>query len=490
MASLNSQLKERENKLYTSKADFHLEYMKNHSASPYIDPLSRRIADQITKHELQVLGIKPIESHSKKFFTIPEKPEKSLIIPPAPEPVHQKMPSKGEIKITVSKPNPTCPTYPASSVLNPNDLKIIEEQTIQQEFKRKETQDMIVNLETLNAFKEELNRDYPELGLNNSGDGSSFHTNELKELEEACKELCSEKSENKLKENCEGFSNLTEIPSRVKTEPQEDEKKDGKNLGKVQKTEKEPQILSQFKLKTEAKVANSCDFFKNKPELTPGHSKFLSIQNDLPTNDFLNLQNSFAKASFLHSFQESVKQSVPRVHVDLLSCKATPIYFNMQVPKDSKVITDNGIGPADSLRYLILNETQSPTKPELNDTYSKNVAWMKKKNERAKKMRESLDLKEMEKCTFYPFGKKKKRKFKRKMFESQFISLTPRVSVDLKDSKDFTFSTIKPKKKDIVTYVGLSPACTKIGYKEGCDVEKVIEKAVPLVDYKKINSLT
>lgn len=484
MASLNSQLKERENKLYTTKADFHLEYMKNHTAVPFIDPLSRRIADLITKRELEVLGIKPSESHTRKFFTIPEKQEKSLIIPPAPEPVHQKVPSKAEIKITVTKSIPTCPLSPFP---NPPDLKATDDQALQQESNRKQTQEMIVNLETLNAFKEELHRDYPELGLNNSGEGSSFHTNELKELEEACKELCSEKSENKLKENCEGFSNLTEIQSRVKTEPPEEDKKNEGNLESGPKSDSEG--LGQFKLRPEARENKSCNLFKNNSELTPGQSKFLSVQNDLPTNDFFNLQSSFVKASFLHSLQESVKQSVPRVHVDLLSCKATPIYFNTHVPSDSKVIMDNGIGPADSLRFLILNETHSPEKPEPKDTYSKNLVWMKKKNDRAKKMRESLDLKEMAKCTFYPFGKKKKRRGKKKMFESQFISLTPRVSVDLKDSKDFTFSTVKPLKKNVVTYVGLSPACTKIGYKEGCDVEKVIEKAVPLVDYKKVNSL-
>lgn len=477
MATTNHQIKDREIKLYSSKADIHSEFMKNHTASPYIDPLSRKIADLITKRELEVLGIKPTESHSKKFFTIPPKQEIPLILPTQPKPEIENKPNKPEIKITVSTP-----LYPMSPVLNPADIQVIDDQAKLLEYKRQKTQESLVNLETLKAFKEELNRDYPELGLNNSAEGSSFHTNELNELEEACKEFCSEKSEIKGKEQCEGFLNLTEIASRVKTEPQENEKKiDEKNL------KSEIKEFDNFRVNIEANQIKSPNFLSNKVELTPGQSKFLSVHSELPTKDFFNLQNSFVKASFLHSLQEPVKTSVPRVHVDLLTCKATPIYFNMQVGKDAKVKMENGIGPVDSLRYLILNETQSPEKIEVNDTYSKNMSWLNKKNEKAKRMRESLDLREMEKCTFNPFGKKSRKKKISNFFESKFISFTPRASVDFKDT---SFSSIKSRPKNLISYVGLSPSLSKIGYREGCDMGKMIEKALPLVDYKKINSLT
>ena len=484
MATLNHQIKDRELKLYSSKADIHLEYMKDHTASPYIDPVSRKIADLITRRELEVLGIKPTESHSKKFFKIPPKVEKPLVLQTPPEPEFQNKPVKPDFKITVSSSTPLNAIFP---VFNPTDLKVLDDQAKLLEYKRKKTQESLVNLETLKAFKDELHRDYPELGLNNSAEGSSFHTNELNELEEACKEFCSEKSEIKGKEQCEGFSNLTEIASRVKTEPQEYEKKTEEIQEKAFKDEVKE--FENFRLGSEENDIKSPTFLRSKMELSPGQSKFLSVHSELPTKDFYNLQNSFAKASFLHCLQEPVKTSVPRVHVDLLTCKTTPIYFNMQVGKDAKVKMENGIGPVDSLRFLILNETQSPEKIEPSDTYSKNMSWLTKKNERAKRMRESLDMREMEKCTFHPFGKKKTKKRKRvsNFFESKFISFTPKASVDLRDT---SFSSIKSTPRNLVTYVGLSPALSKIGYREGCDIGKMIEKALPLVDYKKINSLT
>lgn len=497
MEELGYQLKHRDHKLYSSKAEFYSESLKSFCSTPKIDPLSRRIAEIITQRELEVLGIKPTETTSRKYFQLPARTVKPIVFPPIPRKVEefkQEEPPKPEIQITVTELEKPKKQF---LILSPVDLNPVHEQVCKKEENRRQTEEMITNLENLEAFKEELHRDYPELGLNNSMDGSSFHTNELKELEEACKDSYSEKFEQKnmvkenFKENKEIFPNLTEIVSPVRTEPNETNKVSENDLNQAPQESSKPSIAIHSQTKSlsiivhrppELKEIPEPSVISKKFEATPSNSKFLSLHSDLPTKDFLNLHNSYMKASFLHSPQDSISSHVPRCHVDLSTCKTTPIYFNVRIGKECKVKLENGIGQADTLRYLILNEKPAVPKPEAKDTYSKNMKWLRQKTERARKMRESLDLSELEKCTFHPFTPKRRHE----TFDFGNISFTPRSSVDL---KNISLSSIKTKPANLVNYVGLSPAMTRIGYSEGCNVSKMIEKARPMVDYKKINSL-
>ena len=499
MEDLGHQLKHRDYKLYSTKAEFRSEFLKNFSSAPTIDPLSRRIADIITQRELEVLGIKVNGPVTKKYFQLPVKAVKPAGFPENTQKVEdpkQEEPQKPEIQITVTELEKPIKQF---LILSPQDLSSVHDQASSKEQNRKQTQEMISNLENLEAFKEELHRDYPELGLNNSGDGSSFHTNELNELEEACKDLNSEKSEKKqgvkenLKDSGEIFPNLTEIMSPVRTEPNETPKISERSLKPTQISSKSSKPSKKLHGQTkslsislnrhsELKQAPERNSISRKFEATPSSSKFLSIQSDLPTKDFLNLHNSYMRASFLHSPQDSISSHVPRCHIDLTTCKTTPIYSNLRIKKDFKIKQDNGIGQADTLRYLILSEKPALAAPEATDTYSKNIKWLRQKTERVQRLRESLDLSELKKCTFQPFTPKAKHE----SFDLGSISFTPRSSIDL---KNVSLSSIKAKPTNLISYVGLSPAISKVSYSEGCDVNKMIVKARPMVDYKKINDL-
>lgn len=518
MEDLDQQLKHRDYKLYSTKAEFRSEFLKTFSSGPKIDPLSRRIAEIITQRELEVLGIKPTESVSKKYFQLPVKALKPIgftEITQKFEEIKQEEVKKPEIQITVSELEKPKKQF---LVMSPADLNSVHDQACNKEQNRKQTQEMISNLENLEAFKEELHRDYPELGLNNSGDGSSFHTNELNELEEACKDLNSEKSEKKnvvkenLKDSGETFPNLTDIVSPVRTEPNETQKTSEHEINKPAQLSPRPsnQLHGQTKSlsislnrPSEQKELADPSSISRKFEFTPSNSKFLSLQNDLPTKDFQNLHNSYMKASFLHSPQDSISSHVPRCHVNLTTCKTTPIYFNLRVKKDFKVLQDTGIGQADTLRYLILTEKPATPIPEATDTYSKNLKWLHQKTERVKRLRESLDLSELKKCTFHPFTPRRRHD----TIDLGHKSFTPRSSIDLKSvsissiktkrtsqtiQTKQTTQTTQPKQSkqiNLISYVGLSPALTQVGYSEGCNVSKMIEKSLPMVDYKKVNDL-
>ena len=197
------------------------------TGTPKIDPLSKKIAELVTQRELQALGIRP---------TAPILKKPTHVIP-KPQPPSKPSASKAPVKVSTENPqeallNPfsdqngeissphisAIPYNEASEKINrekiqdgsnplnsESNINEYEQHVVSEDTKeerptgrnRKKSEDMQNNVENLARFQEELQREYPELGLNNSIEGSSFHTNELNELEEACKELSSEHHDTK-----------------------------------------------------------------------------------------------------------------------------------------------------------------------------------------------------------------------------------------------------------------------------------------------------
>jgi hypothetical protein len=496
-----SQLKQRADKLYCSRVESQWESLKEVSSVPKIDKLSRKVAELVTQKELEVLGIKPSESPSKKpLYSIsnletPLKSTKKTGLQPSQDIPRQSTPEmKSEVKVVVSSLNPlgkaellNTAEVPASSLEEPKDqqqdpsLKPEESGEKAQESPEKHVE-MLNNLEHIEAFKEELHRDYPELGLNNSVEGSSFHTNELHELEEACKEMNAEKSDARLaghskglhpskeeKQELEKLSNMTDHGSLKVNDPQ---------LLRVPSLSSSKDLDVRGQGFTDStKNDRSHPFHRNRSDGFIGHSKTFSLTSE---NKDFNLQNSYLKASFLHSVQENVSKAVPRCHVNLATNKVSPIYFNVRVAKDSRVKNPNGLGPADCLRKLLLKNDEVTPVDDSSDIYARTSRWLKNREDKRKKIKEDQISLDLQNCTFDPFYKKKHARTNSEPFIKFSVSLT-------KYSVSETLNMEKPK--NTLKYEGLSPADSLVRYEKGVDREKFRDKAKPMVNYRQINHL-
>ena len=109
------------------------------------------------------------------------------------------------------------------------------------------------------------------------------------------------------------------------------------------------------------------------------------------------------------------------------------------------------------------------------DIYSRSAIWLEKRDEKAKRSRESRLSSDMQNCTFDPFiGKKKKHS---KSNSEAFINF----SVNLSKSKiSYSQKTEDEKPKNTLKYVGLSPADSLVRYAKGVDREKFRDKAKSL----------
>lgn len=477
-----SQLKQKAVKLYNSKAENHFKSLKEVTSVPAIDPLSRKIAEIVTRKELEVLGITPSEPAIKKTYYSASTIEN--LSKPVPKPASSNL-SKGiPIQLT---PEPKAEIKVLSSALSPIILDPKPEscqfespaaevpaenpENPSNQIKPQETnEEMLNNLEHLNALKEELHRDYPELGLNNSAEGSSFHTNELNELEEACKHLATDKSG-------------TDPAILIK----DDEKDCDPN-----KIEIENIKVSELKI-TNAPSINSSKpdrqldsrdeniIFKssrNKSEGCIVHSKQFSLSSEF--KDIMSLQQSYIKASNLHSAQESIAKAIPRCHIDLNTSKASPIYFNVRVSKDAKVKNPNGVGPADCLRKLLLKDPPAQIPEDRKDIYDRSAKWVNDRREKTMRLRENKETGSKFYSTFNSSSNKKKHSLHS---SSSSISLSQHTLSAT--STSISFKSVK----ECLTYVGLSPADTQVRYVKGVDREKFREKARPLVNYRQVNFL-
>lgn len=514
MESLDHQLKDRQSKLYTYKAEVHLMTTKDHTSIPKIDPLSREIANEVTKRELKDLGVTVKES--------PKKPKKLSISTPKTQKVSVVKSPKVQISSFLQKPSRKSseaaktndskkqlfdPPKPKNNrkfdlnVIKPEDLNPVAEQINIRQLKRKKTLEMIGHLNEINNIRDELKKDYPELNLNMSMSQSSFNTNELSDL------ITPGNEENTVDFKLSPVPHLPingELKPEVHQKPEKAENEDKKideanesikevedednntevNKNIVENNEK-PQIKD-IDLTSSSKIEDRKDTKENLSKLfiSPIQSKPMSLNTE--SNSCLGrTQSLYLKASFLHSGQESVKSSVPRCHIDLMNGQTSPIYYNVRVSGDSKVKTPSGIGSAQSLRRILLDQTVEPEPLASVDTYSKNLAWTQQRDEKLRKLRESMDLQETQKCTFSPFPVKKKTESQIFLPKSEISS--SRASLDLKD----TILKISDKPpENLILYSGLSPTNQKIGYAEGSNIDQMTQRSKPLVSYKQVNLLS
>lgn len=587
VSSFNNQWKEREVKVYSQKAEVHVKEMKEVTSMPKIDPLSRKVAEIVTRRELEMLGIPIVESSSKKplitqrssriikpgikqisadftakdvvrdeiqgkdhqvnpirkeeINTITHQRQKhktknfSDIPTDQSENTHSQEPYKkiilNDLAPQIEKPK--APKTPKITIC-PTDLgKIIETVEKIQE-NRKIHEEMLNNVEHLKAFREELHRDYPELGLDNSVVGSSFHTNELNELEEACKDMTpdqmdmkspqSKESEDQKfnmfpinqmtqenletedekkidflqelkKINMEELSNMSECGSSSCIEKPSD-KKDTINL-EINVPVLTENIPSDHTKQTSEQRESATLSIKSKAIRTPTYSgsKFQSIySHEAPSKEFASLYSSYYKSSFLHLPQELIPSTVPRCHINLATCKSSPIFQSVRVGRHSRIKCDNGIALADSLRRELLKPPKALPDKEPKNFYEKNLVWLNKKDEKTKKIRESLTEREIKDCTFEPFVSKNPVRKAQKSMDYKPVTGKSKSSLDLKDmemkSHTRMLTELTPRGLDNITiYSALSPTGSKVGFSEGCAVGRLLEKSKPMVNYRSVNFL-
>ncbi|OMJ94960.1 hypothetical protein SteCoe_1822 [Stentor coeruleus] len=562
-SAMSQQWKDRDSKVFSQKAEVKAKEMKEFTGSPRIDPLSRKIAEIVTQQEIAALGITTKEPTPKKpTFSIPkaipvqEAPDKKLPVQTDKSKAVKNFadsPTKSPGGITDEpEPNPAPLLTEQSKPDDQENLSnehrghssiphviVISDPEIQKEEKKRDDQEeMLHNVEHLQAFQEELQREYPELGLNNDIEGSSFHTNELDELEEACKDLDDEhdkakgagetgnhevvqgevgnheagqgdnavNEKNIKKEEVKGegelgkdllnrevdmLSNKTEYDGSPTLENQHF---GDKTIEKQEKNANEKNIVAREKsLKSEKNEAR--DPAAEKESLTSPqrrtlnqitHTKSQPIMKvkSPKAKEFVNLHNASTKAEFLHGHVENIQKATPRCHINLNNCKSSPIYFSLRVPPDSKVKCESGIGSADSLRRILLRQfLDEDTVPK--DFYTKNIEWAQDKEQRLQRIREENKDKDIEGCTFDPYFDKHD-SARRKIYSFEYRAA---VSPNAKNY-DRISEPLSPRvQKNIVKYESLSPTDYYVRYREGVNIERMFQIGKPMVPYRSINLL-
>ena len=598
MESIGHQIKDRETKLYTNKAEVHLSTMKEHTSIPKIDPVSRKIAQEMTKREIEKLGIKtkdPVKVQtlsSPKFQKSKRNSQKSLSKASESKSQAQqdnkavklsKVPKQGkeakiEIIVTNDEPSSQTESNAKPLIVKPEDLATVQELISIKQLKRKKTLESLDHLNLMNAFREELHKDYPELGFDMSCEGSSFRTDELDDIESHSHEVMKEKLDklelqvspvpylNTEESNREGpgggFGQQGDLgggsgnrngnggcltglkddgiemregvifPCELEEKGSDGKEKESgcdqrlgkgmatnikknkvlrtgkkvnKSLEKVEAQNSEILIKGQHSKVTlqietpeisnevqgslkrsikpiEIKESLSAISSKTRFECSPTHSKLISLLTEQASLKTSNL--SFAKASFLHSPQDSVKASIPRCHLNLSDCKSTPVYYNIRLPQESKVKTLNGVGSVDSLRRLLLTEQPRPNTSTPKDQYSKNLLWSSQKEEKLREMRKSMDLQEQRKCKFSPTPHQKRSETQ--IFDSKSPIFSPKSTLETQSS--ILKLTSRPN-ESFSSYSCLSPVNSQIRYFEGCNMEKMVKISKPMVSYKQVNTL-
>ena len=196
------------------------------------------------------------------------------------------------------------------------------------------------------------------------------------------------------------------------------------------------------------------------------------------------MQSSYIKSSFLHSPQEKVPKTVPRCHINLSNFAASPIYYNVKTDRECRVKCKNGIGLVDTLRRQLLeNPVENITEPQ--DFYSKNIKWLKARNDKLNECKNSNKNKDLEGCTFDPYFQKHELQ-RKKQKDDNFTYKPKTFEGKMKGTQEFS-----PRiPQNIMMYTQLSPSVNNIRYDEGFHIEKFEQIAKPMVPYRSINFLT
>ena len=501
-----AQQKDRESKIYTSKAEVKTKELKALTGTPQIDPLSRKMAEVLTQNELASLGIQPSEPAPKKpTFTLPKPSESKKVV--SKKPVKEVEPTKVRQESKIDEPEPT--PQPESKEKTPVP-EINEKNSRKNSEKCREEEkkdEMIHNMENIQAFQDELQREYPELALNEDAEGSSFHTNELNELEEACKDLSpdinhkeqNEPGDKPLAEGVDGGfdtkpSNNSPVVSVEKHEDMLSNKTEYEKPGDLRTSKKQSTRLinphlpsgidhvpqhSSLTDKRNAELFEVCStLLKGKTEATTVTSK----TPDIIRRQSLKLQESAIKATFLHHTLSPVGKFTPRCHINLTNCKSSPIFFSFRVPTDSKMKSENGFASADSLRHQLLRNLLDK-EPDEQDFYSKNLNWVKSKNERIEKFRESIKDKDIDGCTFDPYFAR----HEAKRIENEKLDYKATIRPDLVKDDEKEYEIRIPE--NIIKYTSLSPADNEVRYSQGCNFDKLLITGKVMLSYSSVNHL-
>jgi hypothetical protein len=486
--------RDRDEKVYTQKAEVKAKEMQELTGSPSIDPLSRKMAEVITQRELASLGITPEPVQKKQFFKIPDKKKKISSLPTLEkspeglEPVLELQMEEPVASPVTERFNSQDPIHqPAKPVLEPEP----KTPDVPKERRSLDQRDEILkDAENIQAFQDELQREYPELILNEDGEGSSFHTNELNELEEACKDF--ELEEKKPLKN--DFS--------IK-EPPENSYNEKKNLKELDisaaKTDKEtiettktPQKKQSIRV-VKTSISSSSNLHSKKSSVFSvvnllGNEVTANLKGKTEASTFASRTPEIVKkenfkqknAVFLHSFKGKISKFTPRCHINLENCKSSPIYFNQLVPLGAKMKARCGITSVEGLRFFLIQEVEEPQEMK-NDFFSRNSKWLMEKEKKLKNKRKELE-KELISCTFDPFFKKHQ-----KNRESEPFIYKACVPNELKKRQEKEFKVVVPR--NIIQYQALSPSDQKISYNCGFNLVNIERVAKPMINYRQTNLL-
>lgn len=544
-SAMSQQWKDRDNKVFSQKAEVKAKEKKELTGTPKIDPLSRKIAEIVTQQELAALGIEPKESAPKKpTFSIPKStPSRESPQKPSPHSNNQNIPKQSPKRqresptklqdklIDEPEPNPgpiildpSKPEDQQKSNLLPQGHNEIPHLIVTKDpestkenkdnINKSEHEEMLNNVEHLQAFQEELQREYPELGLNNSVEGSSFRTDELDELEEACKDL---DSQHKHAENPLVNAEKKEETTAGNIEKKEEGKEGNKDVGKkeqdmlsnntdygglpdnievVTKEQVEKQRTGSEKnnadreksLKNDKKELvgkNMRDPNRSKTEgNSPSKGQNRQSSRERVANEFKNLQAASAKAQFLHLHEEKILKNTPRCHINLTNCKTSPIYFSIRVPSDSKVKVESGIGSAGSLRRILLRQFLDEGQ-DSKDFYTKSAEWLQNRNNKIQEIRDQNKDKDLEECTFDPYFEKHEN-IKKNTYSFEYkATVSPLIQ-----NSEKSLVAYKPRiSENIIKYEALSPTDYLVRYSEGVNLDRIMQVGKPMVSYRSINLL-
>ncbi|OMJ89220.1 hypothetical protein SteCoe_8699 [Stentor coeruleus] len=557
-SAMSQQWKDRDSKVYSQKAEVKAKEKKELTGTPKIDPLSRKIAEIVTQQELAELGIVSKEPAPKKpTFSIPkstpsrespqkpypqsnnpnlskQSPKKQRESPmkPLDKQIDEPEPNPGPIILDPSKPENQQISNPLQ---NHNEIPHLivtkDSEPVKDNINKSEHEEMLNNVEHLQAFQEELQREYPELGLNNSVEGSSFRTDELDALEEACKDLDSQhkRAENPMN-TAENPMNTAENPMNT-TEKKEEtttgnaEKKEESKEGNKDEEKKEHDMLSnntdygnspdnvgivtksQVEKKKTGSEKSQADKEKSLKNEKNGKKDFVGKNNREPNrsktegnspskrqnrpsskegvaDEFKNLQTASAKAQFLHLHEEKILKNTPRCHINLTNCRTSPIYFSIRVPFDSKVKVESGIGSAGSLRRILLRQFLDEGQ-DSKDFYTKNLEWLQNRDGKIQEIRDRDKDKDLEECTFDPYFEKHEN-FRRNTYNFEYkATVSPLIQ-----NSEKSLGPYNPKiSENIIKYQALSPTDYFVKYPEGANLDRMMEVGKPMVSYRSINLL-
>jgi hypothetical protein len=453
--------KDRESKIFNLKAEVYAKEMQTITGAPKIDPVSRKVADIITKRELELLGIHQIEHIPK------------LQISPCP-------------KSTQDKPgNSTRPIRKSDSkkLLDRNEISPISPIKGEYDIDKRIYDNINLN----------LNLDLPEFGNELSRSKSDFNPQD-KESEQPEILKPDDLAENPVKYLVEFTKEKPDQPIDISFNKQSPIEEIQTEFPSVKSIKKIPAKKS-FGTETQDKLNKTAPIghFRSKTDLISVYSKTEKKSFKEVQSIELNLQSLYEKASFLHTPQEKVSKAIPRCHINLANCKTSPIYFSVRIASDSKVKCENGVALVDSLRRLLLNNPVVDEDPKPKNIYDKNLKWLQRKTEKIEEIRDNLKDNDLKACTFDPFYSKHEsdRKNRNSLDVKGSLSSRHTRSNTAFISKNNDSKAYTPRiPENTITYVSLSPADSSVSYKEGFSIEKFIERAKPMVSYRQISLLT